>query len=110
MGSREGPGERERQTAGEREENKRMRSIEKMRGEGREKEATTREEVEVGTRVRRKGGRRGRRREEKDDEPMCNDIQIKYPPHCAAYGKPTSWKREREREEHLYTECPDGYV
>jgi len=20
---------------------------------------------------------------------MCNDIQIKYPPHCAAYGKPT---------------------
>lgn len=28
---------------------------------------------------------------------MCNDIQIKYPPHCVAYGKPTRspWKRER---------------
>lgn len=56
-------------------------------------------------------GRKGRRAD------VCNDIQIKYPPRCAAYGKPTRTlaveaggrrsQKERERErKHLYTECP----
>jgi len=79
---------------GRQRENERMRSIGKTRSEGRRtgagKEKGTREDKR-GEGGRGGDGGKGRRGD------VCNDIQIKYPPHCAAYGKPTRppWKRER---------------